>query len=130
MIELFDEKTEKQGLMDDNYNIVIEPIYDYLSSANIDGSREIILNEKWGLLDKNLKLVVEPIYDMIEALNNGYRILELNNKYGLLDKNFNDFVKPIFDFDIIKPIYDYISDVNKINDFKDLLNCLYVNFRE
>lgn len=96
----------KVGYIDEDWNEVIEPIYDDISHwhANIN---EVEIDGKYGLIDKDFKEVLPVIYDNIYSFwgdNQRYAKIQLNGKWGLIDCNGEV---------IIKPIYDDVDDDNE-----------------
>ena len=94
----------KWGAIDENFNTVIEPIYDkiYPFDNSETGISIAIKDGKEGLIDRNGRCITDFIYDAIEPLYakggkiNCYRVMQGDSymamqgeKYGLLDKYGN-----------------------------------------
>lgn len=110
---------KKEGLLKDNSEVSIKPIYkkinrfegkvskyphpNYLNIHWIENQWEdsyaIVENidGKYGIINKDGKLLLKVIYDSIGRFYNGYAKVEINNKFGLINKDFEVVVKPIYD---------------------------------
>lgn len=120
----------KYGVLSNDSQVVIKPIYDELSSfddvknKNIKTEHPNVINLHWihnyygdeyaiaeykgkyGIVNKENKMVVKPIYDSISKLFNGFSIIKLDQKYGYLNSEFEVVQKPIF-----KKVREFEGDV-------------------
>jgi len=110
---------DKDGLLKDNGDVVIKPIYKRINSfqgefekyphpnlVNLhwieddkDKAYAIVENidGKFGVIDKQGNLKLKVVYDSIGSFFNGFAKIEINKKFGLIDKEFNIVLKPIYD---------------------------------
>lgn len=110
----------KYGVLEDNSEVIIKPIYDELSNfddinnKNIKTDHPHVINLHWihnyygdeyaiaeyknkyGIVNKDNEMVVKPIYDSITKLFNGFSVIKLDNKFGYLNDDFEVVQKPIF----------------------------------
>ena len=110
----------KYGVLANDSQVLIKPIYDELSSfddvknKNIKTEHPNIINLHWihnysgqeyaiaeykgkyGIVNRENKMVVKPIYDSISKLFNGFSIIKLDEKFGYLNSEFEVVQKPIF----------------------------------
>ena len=110
----------KYGVLSNNSDVIIKPIYDELSNFD-DRQDENTITEhpnvinlhwlhnyygdeyaiaeykrKYGIINKNNEMVVKPIYDSITKLFNGFSVIKLDDKYGYMNDEFEVVQKPIF----------------------------------
>ncbi|MDY0139767.1 MAG: WG repeat-containing protein [Candidatus Izemoplasmatales bacterium] len=71
------EKDEKYGIVNQDDEIILEFLYDYLVFTD-DGFLIFVINEKFGIMDKNFDKIMIASY---EALNPYYNITSLANYY-------------------------------------------------
>ena len=100
----------KWGLADKNGKFFMLPEYDEIRKS--DNGFFVKIDNKWGIIDKEYVPLCEPKYDTITDIGNGYykvsNIISIdyykkNEKFGILDQ---------YGQEKIKPIYQYIGDVN------------------
>ena len=120
----------KYGVLDNNGNVIIKPVYDEISNfddrndKNIKTEHPHVLNLHWlhnyygeeyaiaeyngkyGVVNKKNEMVVKPIYDSISKLFNGFSVIKLDNKYGFLNDKFEVVQKPIF-----KEVREFLGNV-------------------
>lgn len=110
---------EKDGLIDDNGELLIKPIYKkmyYLDNLHsnayahphlvnmhwfhvADEKFAIVKNvdNKYGIIKKDGTLALKAIFDSIGQFFNGYAKIEVDKKFGLIDEDFKVVLKPIYD---------------------------------
>jgi len=119
----------KEGLLDDNSEILIKPTYksiytlkgssfkymhsNYANFHWIEDEDENVYaivqsqNEKYGVVNREGDLLLKPIYDEIGSFYNGFASIKENKKYGLINQKFEVVVKPTYD-ESLKFIYGAI----------------------
>ncbi len=127
----------KDGLLKDNSEVTIKPIYkkinrfdgnfgryfhpNYINihwiENNGNNTYAIVENTdgKYGIINKDGELQLKAIYDSIGRFHNGFAKLEVNKKFGLINEDFEVVVKPIYD-EVQEFIYDTII-VKKFGKF-------------
>ncbi|MDC0933638.1 WG repeat-containing protein, partial [Arcobacteraceae bacterium] len=127
----------KEGLLKENGEIAVKPVYKSISSFegddfkyqhpnnfnihwienNFESTYAVVSNEegKFGIINKEGELLIKPIYDSIGRYYNGFAKIELNNKFGLINEDFDVSVKPIYD-EALEFVYDTII-VKKFNKY-------------
>ncbi|MES2431990.1 MAG: WG repeat-containing protein [Bacteroidota bacterium] len=91
LISFEDEKTNRNGYMDVNGNIVIKPQYNSANSFH-NGLAAVLKNELYGYINKHGKEVIDFKYERITDFNeNGYALVKLKAKGPsmIIDKNGN-----------------------------------------
>lgn len=110
---------KKEGLLKDDGQVAIKPVYknlktfhgdfekyDHPNYLNIhwihdssDKSYAIVedINKKYGIINKEGELKLKIIYDEIGTFFNGFAKIEVNGKYGFINEDFEVVLKPIFD---------------------------------
>lgn len=118
-IAIVSEKN-KYGVLLNNGDVIVKPIYDELSNFDDVQNKNIIVEhpnlvnlhwlhnyhgdeyaiveyqKKYGVINRNNQMVVKPIYDSISKLFNGFFIIKLDDKYGFMNDKFEVVQKPIF----------------------------------
>ena len=88
---------EKEGVVYSNYNLLIEPKYDFLC-ASVDKTLKAKLNGKEGIIDIKGNIIIPFEYDFIlinpDLHDNNYAIAKLGDKLGVINFN-NEIVIPI-----------------------------------
>lgn len=75
----------KEGLININGKIIIEPIYDEISGYFINGFMRVRNNGKAGIVNENGKVVIPIEYDNVLDYKNGMFTAEKSNKWGIID---------------------------------------------
>lgn len=75
----------KEGLIDTNGKIIIEPIYDEISGYFINGFMRVRNNGKAGIVNENGEVVIPIEYDNVLDYKNGMFTAEKSNKWGIID---------------------------------------------
>ena len=91
----------KYGLADAQGQVVVKPIYDYMSSKDAEtGLIMVSINGKYGFLNARGQVVVEPIYDYMSSKDaeTGLIRVSINGKYGFLNARGQVVIKPIYDY--------------------------------
>jgi len=97
-------KEGKYGTIDENFNIEIEPSYEYLLPHRKEGFITVKRNGKYGLIDNKNNINVPLIYDSLSyPTNYNYFIATRNKKFGLIDK-MNKVIIPF--------VYDTLANFN------------------
>lgn len=94
---VFSDKTEKQGVLDDNEKVIIPFEYkSIIAVGNIyAGEKSIRGRTYYQILDKNGKILIDRVAVAIpSAYNDGLVIVDMDKKFGLLDVNGNFSIKP------------------------------------
>lgn len=77
----------KYGLVDADFNWVVQPKYDYIYSFDGDFAA-VKLNGKWGYIDEYGKIIGSIEYDDVRlATSEGIGMVSKNNKWGYIDRN-------------------------------------------
>ncbi len=84
-----------EGVLDENSNIILEPVYDHIMDSNLYWSCE--KDNLFGLADINGKMAVDIKYSFVSAasMTKPYFIAQKKSKYGLItlnDEIISDFV--------------------------------------
>lgn len=95
------EKHNKQGFIDSDGNIIVEPKYDYISPFGEYQENWALVqrHNKFGFIDNNGCEVVKPKYSNIEQFNKykkGWALVEKRGKLGFIDIEGNEILKPQF----------------------------------
>jgi hypothetical protein len=72
------------GVIDTNFNVIIKPIYDFISNSWRSGFR-VKKNNKWGILDANGKAITPIMYEEVGPSGRNTFCAKQNGKWGLLD---------------------------------------------
>ncbi len=83
----------KEGLININGKIIIEPIYDEISGYFINGFMRVRNNRKAGIVNENGEVVIPIEYDNVLDYKNGMFTAEKNNKWGIIDTE-NEVIIP------------------------------------
>lgn len=75
----------KEGLINTNGKIIIEPIYDEISGYFINGFMRVRNNGKAGIVNEKGEVVIPIKYDNVLDYKNGMFTAEKNNKWGIID---------------------------------------------
>jgi hypothetical protein len=75
----------KEGLINTNRKIIIEPIYDEISGYFINGFMRVRNNGKAGIMNENGEIVIPIEYDNVLDYKNGMFTAEKSNKWGIID---------------------------------------------
>lgn len=77
------EQQGKWGYIDKNENIVISPIYDYVTEFNEYNFAGVKTDGKWGVININGEEIIEPTY-IIDSFNPNFvgKFYEVDNGYG------------------------------------------------
>ena len=92
----------KYGLMDTQGNIILEPMYQYITcfDNNQDVLETVTNDRKKGLINKNGEIILEPIYDEIEeSMNNKNEYIVIRSEnykryYGIYNKSGRVVLEP------------------------------------
>jgi hypothetical protein len=89
----------KNGCIDSNGKIIIEPRFDAINFGIYEGLIPFKENDNWGFLDKNGKIIIEPHYNRCMPFSDGLAVVQDNNdKYGYVNKKGEWVINPIYDF--------------------------------
>jgi len=97
----------KEGLININGKIIIEPIYDEISGYFIYGFMRVRNNGKAGIVNDNGEIVIPIEYDNVLDYKNGMFTAEKNNKWGIIDSE-NKIVIP-FEYKRIRHFEDNLA---------------------
>ena len=86
----------KEGFIDRNGEIVIEPQFDAVRGFYGNGLAAVKIKGGWGCIDKTGKIVIPTNYASINIVKNVI-FVELYRKWGIVDKNGNTIIAPIFE---------------------------------
>jgi len=84
---------EKWGFMDEEGNIMIEPVYQSVETFN-EGLALAVLDGRVGFIDKSGSEVIPFIYEDGESFDKGLAIVAKEDNYGMVDRT-NKVVIPI-----------------------------------
>jgi hypothetical protein len=70
-------------VIDTNFNVIIKPIYDFISNSWRSGFR-VKKNNKWGILDANGKAITPIMYEEVGPSGRNTFCAKQNGKWGLL----------------------------------------------
>ena len=79
----------KEGLINIDGEILIEPIYDELSGYYINGFMRVRNNGKAGIINEKGEIIIPLEYDNVLDYKNKMFIVEKNNKWGIVDTQNN-----------------------------------------
>jgi copper amine oxidase domain protein len=96
------DQNNKYGLMDTQGNIIVEPMYQYITffDNNQDVLETVTNDRKKGLINKNGEIILEPIYDEIEeSMNNKNEYIVIRSEdykryYGIYNKSGRVVLEP------------------------------------
>ncbi len=77
----------KYGLVDDMYNFICKPKYDFCCYMK-RGKIFLCKRNKWGMANCNGDIVVPCEYDHIYSFKHGYAITRNKDKYGLISDTY------------------------------------------
>lgn len=85
---------DKWGFSDTAMNIIVEPIYDSVSSYNNypKGYYTVAKNGKWGVITKD-KVIIEPILNNVGFEEFDSDIVFFDSKTGIVDENKQIFIR-------------------------------------
>jgi hypothetical protein len=75
----------KEGLIDINGKVIIEPIYDEISGYFINGFMRVRNNGKAGIINEKGEIVIPIDYDNVLDYKNDMFTAEKSNKWGIID---------------------------------------------
>ncbi|PQJ32559.1 hypothetical protein BST92_11765 [Nonlabens arenilitoris] len=75
----------KEGLININGNVIINPIYDEISGYFQNGFMRVRNNGKTGVIDEQGKIIIPIEYDDISDLKDGLFLAKKSNKWGMID---------------------------------------------
>ncbi len=94
----FLNKTEKyqlkEGLIDTNGNIILEPKFDEISGYYQNGYMRVRNNGKTGIIDEKGEIIIPIEYDDISDFKNSVFLAKKNKKWGMINEK-NNIVIPI-----------------------------------
>ena len=77
------KKDDKYGAVDEQFNIVIEPTWDYMSQFHLGYAVVMAKNKKFGVIDVNGKIIIKPLYyDYISSFDDNFVANAKNIKDG------------------------------------------------
>lgn len=133
----------KDGLLKDDGNVVVKPIYDRIDKFNDENKRYthpnfvnlhwlhndngnefaiVKYNNKFGVINKESKLLIKPIYDNISSFFNGFARITENGKVGLINEKFEIVLKPIYE-----SVEEFYNDVAYVKSTSGLFGCIDKN---
>ena len=77
------------GMLNKNFEIVIQPAYVQLGSMSGDGlvAAKQTADGKWGYLDKNGETKIAPMYDFAYTFDQGYAVVVMGDNMGVINKS-------------------------------------------
>ncbi|WP_339628401.1 WG repeat-containing protein [uncultured Maribacter sp.] len=75
----------KEGLINTNGKIILNPIYDEISGYYQNGYMRVRNNGKTGIIDEQGKIVIPIEYEDISDLKDGLFLAKKSNKYGMIN---------------------------------------------
>ncbi len=93
---VYDRVTGKWGLIDNNDNFFIRPIYDKIFGF-ADGLTKIYHKGRYGFFIPENEKYVKPKYDYLDNFIGDYAQLKLSDEWGALDRNGDEFVIPNYE---------------------------------
>lgn len=90
----------KEGLININGNIIINPIYDEISGYFQNGYMRVINNGKTGIIDEERKVIIPIEYEDISDFKNGVFLAKKSNKWGMI--NINEQIVIPFEYSKIR----------------------------
>lgn len=86
------------GIMDNNGNVVVEPIYEGISGFK-EGRSLFKISGKYGFFDENWNIVIQPVYKGAAEFSEGLAcVCDDNWAYGFIDKDGNTVLPHTFDY--------------------------------
>lgn len=85
------DKNRKIGLIDNNGNVVVPCMYDYISEFDQKGLAIVSQNSKYGAIDKNNNIVIPLKYALIRPFDEGNRDLTVSRYLWDNEKNSCDY---------------------------------------
>lgn len=82
----------KEGLIDINGKVIIEPIYDEISGYFINGFMRVRNNGKAGIINEKGEIVIPIEYDNVLDFKNGMFTAEKSNSWGIIDVGNNTII--------------------------------------
>ncbi|QVK18372.1 WG repeat-containing protein [Mycoplasmatota bacterium] len=111
---------DKYGFINFKENIVVEPVYEELSSF-VDKISSVKLNNKFGFINDKNEVVIDFKYSDTNNFSEGLACVEYNSKYGYIDKLGNIVIDFQYsnarDFKDGVAIVDEYKFINKNNEF-------------
>lgn len=89
-------KAGKYGVIDNNYDIQIDFIYDEINKFRSDNITYAKLDGKWGIIDKKGNAFIKFKYDGVSYAPNGYAIFKKGISWGLIDIDENIVIDFLF----------------------------------
>jgi len=87
------DSVKKFGFMNENLDVVIPPIYDWVSVFE-HGYAQVSLNNSWGIINVKGELVIPIIYQSVKPVSKSHFIVKKDNRFGVIDM-VNEIVIPI-----------------------------------
>lgn len=116
------------GIIDNNWNVVLKPIYSVISTLN-ENKKELIevvtQSGKQGVFNLKTKTFqIDTVYDAILNAGENLIMCSKDGKYGIIDYNNNSIIPTIYDeIDVCKDsLYRYIMVCNKDGKYGILNN--------
>lgn len=93
-----DDSGSLYGLMDEEDNIILQPIYTYIGVFTGDAAVAINTEDKYGAIDADGKMILPFKYDYLSYDENSKQYLfGLNDKYGILNEQRKELVPAKYD---------------------------------
>lgn len=86
----------KWTLLDEEGNMVIPPIYDFISEPN-NGICLVSKEGKYGYVRTDGSIIIEPTYEKATRFDNGRASVKVDGKWGIIDNNGKMVVAPQYD---------------------------------
>lgn len=88
---------DKDGLMDEDGNILREAIYDHIYDWTSEGYMIMVEDGKSGYMDEGGDVVIETEYDSVTPFMEGLAAVEIDGQYGFIDTDNEMVIDPIYD---------------------------------
>lgn len=82
------EQIDKNGYIDKEFNIFINPIFDAATHFN-EGIAAVKQGAKWGYINTKGEWLKEPFYDNANEFYSGIAMVKMNGVWHFADKDFN-----------------------------------------
>lgn len=90
---IYFKKDGKYGIMDNNYKIIADNIYDMMTESIIDSFVYIKKNSKWGVYDvANRREIITPQFDTHITNSSQFFIVKKDGKFGIYDTSGKEII--------------------------------------
>ena len=98
----------KQGLIDEDGNYIVTPIYDSVGFF-VDDLAYAKTDDKYGYIDKNGRFIISPQFEEAGDFQNNFAPVRMKDKWGIINKTGDFVVSPSFEAINLKEHFAFIK---------------------